>query len=73
MCKCFICDKTLSAEEVQWSVLHNDFEPCGTCLMAISEIFNDQSDEEITHELEHEGVIDHEYEVFKLFQEERMT
>ena len=41
--------------------------------MAISEIFNDQSDEEITHELEHEGVIDHEYEVFKLFQEERMT
>ena len=52
--KCAICDKTLSPDEVQWSQDHKEWEPCGECLMAISEVFNDDSDEEIVKQVEEE-------------------
>ena len=46
--KCRICDKTLSADEVQFSELHQDFEPCTPCLMAIAEVFKEGDEEEMT-------------------------
>ena len=36
---------------MQWNNQHNDFDPCPTCLLAISELFNDDSEEEITEQL----------------------
>jgi hypothetical protein len=44
--KCHICDKTLSPEEVHWSKDHGEWDPCGSCLMAIEDVFNDGYDEE---------------------------
>lgn len=53
--RCAICDATLSPESVQWSHTHNDWEPCPSCLVAISEVFNtDMDEEEITRVLEDE-------------------
>ena len=49
--RCHICNATLGATEVQWSNVHNEWEPCGRCLQAIDEVFNDRSEEEIDAEL----------------------
>ena len=55
--RCHICDNTLSGEQVSWSRLHQEWEPCPTCLLAISEVFTDPLDEdEITYLLDKEGV-----------------
>jgi len=57
--RCHICDNTLSGEQVSWSRLHQEWEPCPTCLIAISEVFTDPLDEdEITYLLDKEGVIE---------------
>lgn len=59
--RCNICDNTLSGEQVSWSRLHQEWEPCPTCLIAISEVFTDPLDEdEITYLLEKEGITEGE-------------
>ncbi len=53
--KCAICDQTLSPTEVQWNSLHEDWDPCSTCQLIISEVFEDPLDEdEITRLLDEE-------------------
>ena len=52
--RCHICDKTLADDEVQWNNDHKEWDPCGTCLTAISEVFNDDTDEEIEKQVEEE-------------------
>lgn len=42
--KCRICDATLA--KVEWNNDHNEWDPCGTCLMIISEVFGDEADDE---------------------------
>lgn len=49
--RCHICNSTLTPAEVQWSTPHAEWEPCGRCLQAIDEVFNDRSEEEIDAEL----------------------
>ena len=49
--RCHICDATLGEDSVQRNNQHNDWDPCPTCLIAISELFNDDSEEEITEQL----------------------
>ena len=57
--KCNICDSTLKGEDVIWSALYEEWEPCPTCLIAINEVFEDQLDEEqVTYLLEEEGILD---------------
>lgn len=45
--KCHVCDKTLSDKEVQWNRDHQDWDPCGTCLEVINNLFEHPSEEEI--------------------------
>lgn len=52
--RCHICNSALAPTEVQWSAPHQEWEPCGRCLQAIDEVFNDRSEEEIDAELEFE-------------------
>ena len=57
--QCHICGNVLSGEQVQWSNLHQEWDPCSTCMTAISEVFTDHLDEDqITYVLEKEGVIE---------------
>lgn len=52
--RCHICNAALGPEDVSFSELHDEFDPCPTCLNIISEVFNDRTEEEITEELEQE-------------------
>lgn len=52
--RCHICDKTLSDKEVNYNNDHQDWEPCGSCLQAISEVFTSDSEEQITKQLDSE-------------------
>lgn len=52
--KCFICDKTLSGDEVQFDRDHQEWDPCGTCLDVINNVFEPKSEEEIDWELAEE-------------------
>jgi len=54
MSRCFICDKTLTAEEVQWNRDHQDWDPCGVCLDIINNVFEPHSEEEIDWQLAEE-------------------
>lgn len=58
--RCNICNAVLAPAEVQWNNDHDEWDPCGRCLQAIDEVFNDRSEEEIEHELEFEGLIEGE-------------
>ena len=49
--KCFICDATLSKDEVRYNRDHQEFDPCGTCLQAIAEVFEQKDEEQIDKEL----------------------
>ena len=49
--RCAICDATLGEDSIQWNNQHHDWDPCPTCLIAISELFNDDSEEEITEQI----------------------
>ncbi len=44
--RCDICDNTLSPETIHWNSDHEEWDPCPTCLIAISEVFDDHLDEE---------------------------
>jgi len=63
---CHICDKQLASDEIKQTPEYGrgGFAPCGTCLEVIGELFNDDSDEEITHQLVGEGIF------FELYQKD---
>lgn len=44
--RCHICNATLGDSEVRFNKDHDDWEPCGTCLTIIAEVFEDPLDEE---------------------------
>lgn len=44
--KCYICDKTLEQDEIKLHPLIKKWEPCGTCLAVIGEVFEDGLDED---------------------------
>lgn len=53
--KCYICDHTLSDQEVSWNNDCQQWEPCSSCLIAISEVFEDKlTEEEIDEALAYE-------------------
>jgi ferredoxin len=52
--KCFICDATLSDNEVQYNNYHEDWDPCGTCLAVIDEVFEPLDEEDIQRQIEFE-------------------
>lgn len=56
--RCHICNAVLTPEEVQWNSQHEDWDPCGRCLQAIEEVFNDDTEEEINEQLVFEGILD---------------
>lgn len=45
--KCHICDATLGETEVKYNHNYKEFEPCGTCLREINEVFEDYIEEEV--------------------------
>ena len=52
--RCHICNSELKENSIQWNNDHQDWDPCPTCLIEISEVFTDDSEEEITAQLEGE-------------------
>ena len=44
--RCAICDATLNPSEIAYNHDHDEFEPCGTCLEAIANVFEDHLDED---------------------------
>lgn len=46
--RCHICDANL--ENPTWNRDHEEYDPCGTCLIAISEVFGDRPEDEMTDE-----------------------
>lgn len=45
--KCHICDNTLGESEVKYNLRYEEFEPCGTCLREINEVFEDFVEKDI--------------------------
>lgn len=55
--RCHICNSVLSPPEINQNSDHQDWEPCGTCLDIINDIFNtEKTEDEIDRELEHEDI-----------------
>ena len=53
--RCSICDRVLQPDEVKLNSQYGEFDPCGTCLAVIDDVFSDPLDEdEVTYLLEHE-------------------
>lgn len=55
--KCNICDKDLQPDEIQWSDLHQVWDPCGECLRVISETFGEEQDEETVLEIAYDDEV----------------
>lgn len=36
--KCYICDRTLEEDQVQYNQDHKDYDPCPTCLHVIQDL-----------------------------------
>jgi len=49
--RCYICDVTLSAEEVRFNKDHDKFDPCSSCLAEINEVFGPLTDDEVDEQL----------------------
>jgi hypothetical protein len=49
--KCYICNRTLSSDEVKHTPKHGrgDFAPCGTCESIISEVFEPLDEEQLDY------------------------
>lgn len=64
---CHICDKQLANDEIKHEPHYGKggFAPCSQCLEIIGELFNDDSDDEITEQLTAEGIF-----MFELFQKD---
>jgi len=63
---CHCCDAQLAPDEIKMTPEYGrgGFSPCGRCLEVIGELFNDDSDEEITQQLVGEGIF------FELYQKD---
>ena len=44
--RCHICDKPLSDKEIKFDKRHDEFNPCGVCLEAIAEVYEDEPDDD---------------------------
>ncbi len=44
--RCHICNAILNDSEIKFDSRHEEFDPCGRCLMEINEVFNDHPDDE---------------------------
>lgn len=42
--RCYICDKILEDDQVQYNEDHKDYDPCQTCLNAVEDILAGFSD-----------------------------
>lgn len=62
--RCHICDASLGETEVKFNRKHDEFDPCGTCLTIIGEIFEDYV------EPEEEKQVDEDEEILALETEE---
>ncbi len=61
--RCAICDRQLSVEEIKIDPRYETYDPCGTCLEVIENVFSDPLDEdEITRLLEEEWPEVYEHE-----------
>lgn len=51
--KCYICDKQLAPDEIKHDPKygHGGFDPCGSCMEVIDNIFEPPSEEEIDRQL----------------------
>ncbi len=49
--KCYICNATLANDEIKHNPKygHGDFDPCGTCLGVIGEIFEPVDENEMNY------------------------
>lgn len=72
--RCNICDRILSPEEVHFNRDHDDFDPCGTCLEVINNIFEHPDEAEIDRQLAvdlyYEELVDNQNEGTELEHEE---
>lgn len=46
--RCHICDHALVSDEIKFNRRWKEFDPCGTCLEVIGEIFEPASEEDIS-------------------------
>lgn len=53
--RCHICDQALSETEIKFNRPCDEWEPCGTCLTVISEVFEDYVPEDEVIEIEEEN------------------
>lgn len=44
--RCHICNAALGETEIKFNKDHDEFDPCGTCLAIIDEVFEDTLEEE---------------------------
>lgn len=52
--RCHICNNALSEKEIQFNRDHKDWDPCGTCLEVISDVFTHDDESEIDEQLDFE-------------------
>jgi len=52
--RCRICNAVLTEKEIQFNRQHNDWDPCGTCLEVIDEVFSNEPEEVIDEQLDFE-------------------
>lgn len=42
--RCYICDRVLDEDHIQYNQDHRDFDPCPTCLTVIEDLIADYGD-----------------------------
>lgn len=52
--KCYICDRSLEGDEIKIDPNYGTFDPCGTCLTIIGEVFEPLDEDEVTYILDEE-------------------
>ena len=50
--RCNICNNVLSEKEIQYNSVFESFDPCGTCLQEIAEVYEDYPDDAPSEEPE---------------------
>lgn len=55
--RCHICDKPLTEKEVKYDHDHQEWSPCGTCLQAIQEVFDDSPEDEEWREVDENDLL----------------
>ena len=55
--RCHICDKVLDESEIAFDKNHDEFDPCGTCLQAIQEVFDDSPEDDEWREVDEDALL----------------